>query len=939
MWKAHQAGRSSMTSRKSADNVANPLAYIFDRPTFAAIAAAAESSPSTGRVLHDKSGSYLVLKPKNSRGKNPKADESAEVKDEKNARMRKFAELAESSYPSPFLRPRKSQSDQGSNTRTSWHSAGTDILHQPRPREQISSVLFNSTDHSSSFSSPQSITPTTTRPKSEDVHCTSPTLQDHHISEYLGMPPKFTEMSAKGGQQGASPVTPATEGIASQQSTPRPRSSHKKKAATSRIHPSPREYSNSSSLNPNQRPFQPRSTPQRSKRGGQLLTPTSQGKTALAYSAHQSNLDDPFSGEHSIMMSSNFSHTNQMYNDNLNRQQHSFTERRNMSHSFHQQPMQSQHGVSGGTHQQSSQDVRVQFPHLTEPGVQGPHTHHSPHGQQAAQYHHHPYGQQPSYPHHSSFPQQSEFGQRAPANYGSPYSGQPSYAQPPMHQQPSSYGQYPSYDESDHGRTAYAQPTEQRGGPMSAYQQRPFNPGMMNPHRAARIPSEEAPPYDSRISSLHATAKEDELYYFYHLDPRSKREYLEAWFGPEQSVSTLLTSVDPAADIEHTQPEPPQTTDTDPTASQSQALVPYTGHRTDPREAEMLLNRLNEVAGETHGMHDIQSDTARTVLYDPVAHRTPKGTSSESTVTTVVPQASNSEQAKKPGDSTSEQGTAAASSKLPLSKDPTKVEQFLDDVFDGRRRMTTHCSSRPPHGQADGTTSADPPKSFSVYRYTLKKPHSGAGDFKTPYNVIAEPEDKSYPVESFAYKRMIEQVKQKKLVPSMNEVLHWFRFSGANRDADAIAKVIRRPSTPYAPADPQQTPKAKAYPTPIGHERASGSKPSGKTSLGNNTAASKDVSKNPRPKDAANLVAGMLANLHGYATGSTIGDFFTRWGRPSEWAIDRSRGGDNSFFGGGFDRAPQRVARDPRYQQTLTHDGRSTYFEDPNVGKGKARAW
>ena len=58
-------------------------------------------------------------------------------------------------------------------------------------------------------------------------------------------------------------------------------------------------------------------------------------------------------------------------------------------------------------------------------------------------------------------------------------------------------------------------------------------------------------------------------------------------------------------------------------------------------------------------------------------------------------------------------------------------------------------------------------------------------------------------------------------------------------------------------------------------------------------------------------------------------DYFGRYARVPEWCIDKSPGGDQSFFGdwGAWGPPPPRVGRDPRYRPTF-HEGRYTVFEE-----------
>ncbi|KAL1644240.1 hypothetical protein SLS58_004520 [Diplodia intermedia] len=46
-------------------------------------------------------------------------------------------------------------------------------------------------------------------------------------------------------------------------------------------------------------------------------------------------------------------------------------------------------------------------------------------------------------------------------------------------------------------------------------------------------------------------------------------------------------------------------------------------------------------------------------------------------------------------------------------------------------------------------------------------------------------------------------------------------------------------------------------------------------------------------------------------------DYFSRFAPPPEWAIDRSRDGDKSFFGEDWGETPRRIGRDPRFQPSF----------------------
>lgn len=76
---------------------------------------------------------------------------------------------------------------------------------------------------------------------------------------------------------------------------------------------------------------------------------------------------------------------------------------------------------------------------------------------------------------------------------------------------------------------------------------------------------------------------------------------------------------------------------------------------------------------------------------------------------------------------------------------------------------------------------------------------------------------------------------------------------------------------------------------------------------------------------AAKLMIPALQTLVSYVDG-TPPDYFHRFARVPEWCIDKSHGGNRSFFGD-WGVPPSRVGRDPRYRPTF-HEGRYTVFEE-----------
>ena len=85
-----------------------------------------------------------------------------------------------------------------------------------------------------------------------------------------------------------------------------------------------------------------------------------------------------------------------------------------------------------------------------------------------------------------------------------------------------------------------------------------------------------------------------------------------------------------------------------------------------------------------------------------------------------------------------------------------------------------------------------------------------------------------------------------------------------------------------------------------------------------------------RKRAAIDVMAPVLANLDSYHVGENPGPC-QRYSQPPAWCIDHSEAGRKSFINDNWGDVPKRVGRDPRYQLTM-HEGRTTYFEDPNSG-------
>ena len=419
--------------------------------------------------------------------------------------------------------------------------------------------------------------------------------------------------------------------------------------------------------------------------------------------------------------------------------------------------------------------------------------------------------------------------------------------------------------------------------------------------------------------------------------------------------------------------------------------APYTGFRTRVNKVEDLPANLNQSV-EASNAPSNTSSAPRTVLHDPVAHEMTKQPSSTSNASTIkpIPRVVNQPNVM---DLPPEQRDPAEWMRALLSEGADCIPYGPGDPrfpHLARTESQKAAASRPvpiamPRHMRDpssfklvhsGGNSPMKKSRFSDFfpkedtKFTVSGhpiPHGGFADFTTPYDKYLFGERGSYDVDTDTSEApgnvMMREIcgaapdvregvwpRQEKMVTvaeglTLPEGVAWFHDVDRFRDIDTVAKEIEARTAALKLGDKAQLPKTAQttpqHPKPIGHERASASKSSthSKTSVSSSTPVTpaKDLMKNPTPEDAADLMSGLLGNMLLHANGSLKGDYFTPWGRPGEWAIDNSKDGNKSLFGGGFEAAPQRVARDPRYQQTVTQDGRYTYFEDP--AKGKARAW
>lgn len=769
----------------------------------------------------------------------------------------------------------------------------------------------------------------------------------------------------RGGKKGVSPSTPGSEGGKSHQNTSHPSSSsNAKKGNPFREYPPTGQMSSiaGSSLNPNQPAFQSRLTPEHSRRTMRGDTPSRQGGIESQRSTQQAVMDDPFSEQSHSTSSTRHNYGNM-----------------NAAYSPHFDQRQSEYG---------QQIVPPGYFHHSPYGQQSPYPHqpaymqHSSHSQQPPLYRQSSYAYQTSDARRSSLlPLQASYAEQSPHIQRSPFTQRSPYAQ---HQ---AFDQLPEYDQSDHGRTAlaFAQSFQHGGQNMTNQQQAFAQPPMSNPIAAMRMPPpppvKEKPTYDPRLmaAALQSLPDDIERQMVRDSDPQDQQAFLDDFLTRHPEAYTMQQSVDTpkqpthqtSATLEESggpskQPSQDLTAHTNAphdgkgpamALPQKREPAPYRGVATSNSKVEMLLKNLEKVV-ETSTAQGEPSRAARTVLHDPLAHASAKTPSSADTTSTVKAPASSSKQP-----SAQSQQFAPHTHQAPLTRDPNDFSSGIyssehQHGYDGPSRPTTRLPDPSRHTQEDTATATVhnpydkilnftedgkgpfkkqsrffPPQEEILYTATRHPiPHGGFTDFTTPYNVdfFGNPKD-FHPANdagraegNFFLQRAITQDLPKTNEAKLHEGVRWFHTEPRHHELVAVAMEVDARSE-------------KPLPKPIGHERASASGSSGKRSSTSTTSPKRDLMKNPSATDAKDLMVSTLANLAGYASGAQVGDLFAHWARPGEWAVDKSRDGNKSFFGGGFEAAPLRVARDPRYQQTMTLDGRSTYFEDPS--RGKHRGW
>lgn len=243
---------------------------------------------------------------------------------------------------------------------------------------------------------------------------------------------------------------------------------------------------------------------------------------------------------------------------------------------------------------------------------------------------------------------------------------------------------------------------------------------------------------------------------------------------------------------------------------------------------------------------------------------------------------------------------------------------------------------------ATGARHSGAPAEMMQVQYTATGhpiPHGGFSEFKTPYDKHFMGSWRDFP-EPFASQAartsQLQFLAKEKLEDhafDLPERVPWFRANSLANDLNlqTVVAELKSRSEQASVSNIATAGDAKPLLSPIGHERSAASK----QAAGTTNVIMSDLMKNPSAQDGIDLMSGTITNLAGYANGNDIGGHFTNWARPAEHAIDKSFDGNKSVFDKNWGTPPARVGRDPRYQQTMTTDGRATYFEDPARGKSR----
>lgn len=284
-----------------------------------------------------------------------------------------------------------------------------------------------------------------------------------------------------------------------------------------------------------------------------------------------------------------------------------------------------------------------------------------------------------------------------------------------------------------------------------------------------------------------------------------------------------------------------------------------------------------------------------------------------------------------------------------------KKEQDRLDYVDSQRAASAkdHEALMTAFSSAQANTTTDARQSGASRQMPLVKrtatghplPHGSFTNYNTPNGTYLEgtweesPEPSRGQAASNAMSQSLER-RRREDEASLARSVAWFQANGFPYDHEmraVMTEMQRRDEEQLAGDRAQGAGKAKELQKPIGYERAvaAAARAAANKPVDTSSGGTYDLMKDPRPQDAMMLMSGTIANLSGYADGTHVGPPFAVWSRPAEHAIDNSFDGNKSLFDKHWGSPPARVGRDPRYQQTMTTDGRATYFEDPARGMGR----
>lgn len=320
----------------------------------------------------------------------------------------------------------------------------------------------------------------------------------------------------------------------------------------------------------------------------------------------------------------------------------------------------------------------------------------------------------------------------------------------------------------------------------------------------------------------------------------------------------------PASEIEAPQPKP---------------VVPF-GNRTSMSDQ---LWKISETAKERNLS---QTNISRTVLYDPYQN--------QAVVAKPEPQKSPEKQDVLPSGPIFSQNVAGKKLQPPASFDPTSANFFptvlaLQIGQQSSSPVATAIEKCLQESSPDTYWSKKPYDHSTPLTTTAVEPKPAPQNFKGPFFTAGESVHGSdtKTTSSSASKKTYDE-----------ELKDWWTFGNKFARQEEFFESIM--AAHKASNSNIMTSSPPAHLTPIG--------PPSRTSKKQEPA--------PFNRTTTRLLIPVLENLVSYVQGPVEKrrDYFSQWSQPPEWCIDRSEGGNNSFFDSDWGQPPARVGRDPRYQ-------------------------